>query len=192
MGRAMLVAAALSACGGSSAAPAAPAGPSCPQGNAGVEIDEDARAMAGCRVVPGDLAIGPSLLLDSLAPLGELERVEGSLEVSGNVALGGLFLPELRRVGGAVSLDSNGAAMTISLHRLEEIGGDLRVTDHRSLERLDLGSLRRIGGRLEVSGNRSLDTVVLDRLSAAGELALEDNPAWPDEEVVALRRRLGR
>jgi hypothetical protein len=157
-----------------------------------VEVKEDAGGMAGCRVVPGDVAIGPSLLLDSLAPLGELDRVGGSLEVSGNVALGGVFLPALRRVGGEVSLDNNAAVMTISLHRLEEIGGDLRVTDNRSLERLDLGSLRRIGGRLEVSGNRSLDTVVLDRLSSAGDLAIEDNPAWPEEEAQVLRRRLGR
>jgi hypothetical protein len=47
-----------------------------------------------------------------------------------------------------------------------------------------------VGGRLEIGGHPQLDTVVLDRLERAGELAVEDNPAWPADEVDLIRRKL--
>ena len=181
-------------CGGGAGerAAAEPATPPCPPGDRVVHTAEDAEALAGCRVIDGDLALGPSLVLENAAPLAGLTEVRGRLEVAGNAALGGLFLPGLRRVGGDLVIDGNRALVTASLHALEEVAGDLSVTGNGSLERLDLGALRRVGGRLEVSGHPALEALVLGELSGAGALVLEDNPALPPEEAAVIERRLGR
>lgn len=187
--RALLVL--LAGCGASEKP--APAGrPACPGGDVVVHVDEEAAALAGCRRIAGDLVVGPSFAMSSLAALGSIEEVTGSFEVSSNAALAGVYMGGLRRVGGSVTVDSNLSAETISLHRLVEVGGDLVVRDNRSLVRLDLSGLQRVGGRLEVSDHPLLDSVSVDALASAGELAIEGNPAWSAEQIAALRRRLGR
>jgi hypothetical protein len=162
----------------------------CLAGDATVQIDDEAAALAPCRAIAGGLSVGPSFALRSLAPLAGIERVAGELDVSDNVELTGIYLPALTRVEGDLIIENNRQVATVSLHRLVEVKGDLTVRDNRELLRLDLGALRRVGGRLEVSGHPQLDTVVLDRLERAGELAVEDNPAWPADEVDRVRRRL--
>jgi hypothetical protein len=157
-----------------------------------VHVDEEAAALAGCRVIRGDLVVGPSFAMSSLAALGTIEEVTGSFEVSSNAALAGLYMGGLRKVGGSVTVDSNLSAETVSLHHLIEVGGDLVVRDNRTLVRLDLSALRRVGGRLEVTDHPVLDSVSLDALASAGELAIDGNPAWSGEQIAALRSRLGK
>jgi hypothetical protein len=157
-----------------------------------VQVEAEAAALAACRAVRGDVDVGPSFALRSLGDLGGLVRVAGDLEVSDNVDLGGLFLPGLVAVGGDLVIENNRQVSTVSLHRLARVGGDLIVRDNHGLVRLDLGALREVSGRLLISGHRQLDTVVLDRIERAGEIVLEDNPAWHPDEVQSLRRALDR
>jgi hypothetical protein len=180
-------------CGASKKPPdhrAAP--PRCPAGDALVRVDEEAAALAGCTAVAGDLVIGPSFALTSVAPLARIEEVAGSLEIASNAALAGVFLPGLRRVGGGVTIESNLQAETVSLHHLVEVGGDLVVRGNRGLVRLDLGALAAVRGRVEVTDHPVLDSVSLDALASAGDLAIDGNPAWSAGEIAALRTRLGR
>jgi len=162
----------------------------CPTGDAVVQVDQEASALADCTRMTGDLAVGPSFALRSLGPLARVERVAGRIDISGNLELGGVFLPALAAVDGDLLIESNRQVTTVSLHRLVEVKGDLVVRDNRELLRLDLSALRRVGGRLEVSGHAALETAALDHLERAGELVLEDNPAWPAEEVDAIERRV--
>ena len=180
------------ACGaGERGAPARPppAAP-CPTGDAVVRVDEEAAALAGCAAITGDLVIGPSFALTSVTALQQIEQVGGSLEISSNAALAGVFLPAHRRVAGSVTVESNLQAETISLHHLVEVGGDLVVEGNRSLVRLDLSALATVRGRLQVSDHPVLDSVSLDALANAGELAIDGNPAWPAADIAALRTRV--
>jgi len=188
-GRLMCSAILASACGGAQQ-PEQLAARACPAGDVAVQVDAEAAALAPCTAFAGDLAVGPSFALRSLAPLARIERVAGGLDVSDNVELTGLYLPALTEVDGDLVIENNRQVATVSLHRLVEVKGDLTVRDNRELLRLDLGALRRVGGRLEIGGHPQLDTGVIDRLERAGELAVEDNPAWPADQVDQVRRRL--
>jgi len=179
----------LAACGGTEAPQPSISRP-CPAGGATVQVDDESAALKACTSVGGDLAVGPSFALRSLSGLARIERVAGELDVSGNLELTGVYLPALTAIDGDLVVENNRQVATVSLHRLVEVKGDLTVRDNRELLRLDLGALRRVGGRLEVSGHPQLDAVVLDRLERAGELVLEDNPAWPAQDVERLTRRL--
>jgi hypothetical protein len=183
----------VAACGASEPPAKSPARPpACPSGDVVVHVDEDAALLKPCRVIEGDLIVGPSFALGSLVGLDRVERVAGSLELSNNAAMGGLFLPGLRQVGGDLTIESNLSAETVSLHHLEQVGGDLVVRDNRALLRLDLGALRQVRGRLVLADHPALESVSLDALADAGELAIADNPAWPAEEIAALRARVTR
>lgn len=182
----------LAACGASEKPERAPAAPTCPAGDVVVRVDEEAAALAGCTAITGDLVVGPSFALGSLAPLARIERIAGSLEISSNAALAGVFLPGLRRVGGSVTVESNLSVETVSLHHLVDVGGDLTVRGNRGLMRLDLGALKEVHGRLEVSDHPALDSVSFDALAITGELAIDGNPAWSEADIAALRSRLAR
>lgn len=190
--RVALPLAVLAACGASEKPERAPAVPACPTGDVVVRVDEEAAELARCSVIAGDLVVGPSFALGSLAPLAGIERITGSLEIASNAALNGVFLPGLRRVGGSVTVESNLSAETVSLHHLVDVGGDLTVRGNRGLMRLDLGALKVVHGRLEVSDHPVLDSVSFDALAGTGELAIDGNPAWPEADIAALRSRLGR
>lgn len=162
----------------------------CPAGDVTIQVDDEAAALTTCTAIAGDLAVGPSFALRSLGGLARIARVAGELDVANNLELTGVYLPALTAIDGDLVVENNRQVATVSLHRLVEVKGDLTVRDNRELLRLDLGALRRVGGRLEVSGHPQLDAVVLDRLERAGELVLEDNPAWPAEDVERVTRRL--
>jgi hypothetical protein len=169
-------------------APQAGGPPACPPA-AEVQVDADAAGLVGCTEL-GELTIGPSFTLRTLGGLAGIGRVSRGLDVSGNVQLGGLFLPGLRWVGGDVVIENNRQIETASLHHLAEVSGDLVVRGNRALLRLDLGALRRVGGRLIIADHPLLEAVALDRLESAGELVIEECPAWPAEEIDRLRRAL--
>jgi hypothetical protein len=177
---------------GAAPPPSQPAPAACPSGDVAVQVDAEAAVLAACTSVSGRLTVGPSFALRSLAGLDRVVRVTGELDISDNAGLTGVYLPALVVVEGDLVIEDNRQVATVSLHRLVEVRGDLTVRDNPDLVRLDLGALRRVGGRLEVSGHPALDTVVLDRLERAGQLVLEDNPAWPAEDAERVRRQLER
>ena len=160
----------------SATAQATPAA-ACPDGDQIVLFEEDAAELAGCRAIPGDLTVGPSLTLASLVELGKLERVDGSLEVSGNPQLSGLFLGRLTSVGGQLVIDGNDQMVTASLHRLQKVGGEVLITDNDVLDRLDLSALLYVGGRLEVSGHPRLSVLSLTHPDVMRGIQIFDNPA---------------
>ncbi|HWM86615.1 MAG TPA: hypothetical protein VNO33_12275 [Kofleriaceae bacterium] len=182
----------LTSCGASpeSATPGEPRG--CPAGDITVQVNQEAAELAACTSINADLTVGPSFALRDLTGLARLRRVTGAIDLSDNIELAGFYMPRLVAVGGDLVVENNRQVATVSLHRLVEVGGDLIVRDNRGLLRLDLGALRRVGGRLEISGHPALEAVVLDRLERAGELVLEENPAWPAGEAAAIARRLER
>lgn len=163
--------------------------PSCPPGDVVVQVDREAAALGACSDVSGDVDVGPSFALRTLGELGRLVRVSGDLDVSDNAELGGVFLPGLVAVGGDLVIENNRQVSTVSLHHLARVGGDLIVRDNVALLRLDLGALREVGGQLVIAGHPAMDTVVLDRLVAAGQIILEENPAWAADEVKSLLDR---
>ena len=165
--------------------------PRCPDGDVAIQVDADADSLAGCADLYGPLNVGPSFALRSLRGLARLRRVGGGFDVSDNADLSGLFMPALLSIGGDLVIENNRQIATASLHRVAEVTGDLIVRDNRALWRLDLGSLRRVGGRLVIAGHPELEMVALDRLQHAGGLVIEDNPAWPADDIDRLRRRVG-
>lgn len=181
-----------SACGGAPPPGDAPGSRACPTGDAVVQVETESEALAGCAEVRGDLTVGPSFTLASSTGLGGVRHVHGTLDVSDNLALGGIYLGGLVSVHGDLVIENNRALASASLHRLTEVGGDLVVRGNRALERLDLAALRRVGGRVQISGHPRLEAVELDALTAAGSIEIEDDPAWPADEVSALKRRVAR
>ena len=162
----VVLAACASGCGGAPP-PESPAAPPCPTGDAVVQVEAEAAALAPCAEVRGDLTVGPSFTLASATGLGDVRRVRGALDVSDNLALGGLYLGGLVSVDGDLILENNRALATASLHRLVSVGGNLVVRGNRALERLNLAALRRVGGRVQISGHPVLEVVELGALGAA-------------------------
>ena len=180
----------LGACGGAPPPGDESAPRACPAGDAIVQVEAEAAALAGCAALRRDLTVGPSFTLASATGLGEVRRVGGTLDVSDNLSLGGLYLGRLVSVDGDVVIENNRALATASLHRLTEVRGDLIVRGNRALERLDLAALHRVGGRLHIAGQPALEAVELGALQSAGSIEIEDVPAWPAEEIAALKRRV--
>jgi hypothetical protein len=138
--RAAALVLAAGACAGAS--PAGPAPTPCPTTSVRATRQAELDALAGCRVLPaltvrgagaldlaplasltavdGDLVLGPTTAWSS-GELPVLARVGGTLRVSGNAALGTLFLPALTEAG-AVELVGNVALVSISAPRLAHLG----------------------------------------------------------------------
>lgn len=154
----------------------APPAPSCDEASLTVVTAEQAARLNGCSHLAGDLIIGPSFTLESIAELDRPITIGGDLDVSGNPLLGGLFSASLRRVDGSVIIDGNGALATVSLHAIESIGGDLRIIDNDSLMRVDFSSLTSVAGQVEISGNPVLEQLELSRLTKMRTIQIEDNP----------------
>jgi hypothetical protein len=185
-----VIALTLGACGGAPPPGDAAASSACPTGDVVVQVEAEAAALAGCAAMRGDLTVGPSFTLASATGLGDVRHVRGALDVSDNLSLGGVYLGGLISVDGDVVIENNRALSTASLHRLTEVGGDLIVRGNRALERLDLAALRRVGGRVQISGQPALEAVELGALRSAGSIEIEDVPAWPTEEIDAVKRRV--
>jgi hypothetical protein len=115
------------------------------------------------RQVSGNLVIGPSYQLNDLAALAGLRIVEGSLLVKNNMRLGGLFLGDLSRVGGDVQITGNTALRRVSLHHVSEIGGELTLGEaNRGLEAVDLSGLQMLNGvKLQIDWRKARPEAVL-------------------------------
>jgi hypothetical protein len=182
---------------------------SCPKGRVDLGLQEDVLKFAGCtkaagvmirtgatidvtplhelEEIAGDLAIGPTVGVDSVAFNG-LVRVGGTIRIVSNGSLRGLFLPRLEHVG-RVEVDGNVVLTTISMPRLIDVKGSLVVTDNHGLELLSASTLSRIGGELVIVGHPKLNLVELPRLVHMETIRVEGNPAIPADVVDNLRNK---
>merc|ERR1711977_360312 len=128
--------------------------------------------------------------LISLAPLKNLEVVDGFLDIIDNEALTAISLPALTEVGGKLYILSNGALTDFSLPALTEVDGNLYIIYNNALTDLSLPSLTEVGGQLDVNGNFKLASVFL-KLDAVGEMTMFESwksaqPFLTDFSVASL------
>ncbi|MBL4633732.1 MAG: hypothetical protein JKY56_07660 [Kofleriaceae bacterium] len=109
--------------------------------------------------VSGNLEIGPSYQLTSLAGLSKLKRVGGTFRIRNTQSLSGLFLGSLEEVGASLEILGNLSFETVSLHSLVRVGASLKVEHNNNLQRLDLSKLVHLGGESVIYG-RKLDSLV--------------------------------
>jgi hypothetical protein len=175
--RGALVAAAVAGCGGA----AHPAPARCPRGDVAISSQDSVEALRGCPAlagdlrirtgaaldlaalgslerIRGDLVIGPTLGLDTIAGLGALREVGGTLRLVANGDVTAAFFPALTRAG-SVDIDSNLALAQIMFPALTEVGADLLVRRNSMLELVDLGPLTRVGATLALEHNPALASV---------------------------------
>jgi hypothetical protein len=183
---------------------------SCPEGRV-VELglQEDVTRLAGCpraggvtirtgatvdvsplhelEQIDGDLAIGPTVGVDSVAFNGLL-RVGGTIRIVSNGSLRGVFLPRLEHAG-RVEVDGNAVLTTISMPRLQDLAGSLVITDNNGLELVSAGTLTAIGGELVIVGHPKLNLLELPHLARMETIRIEGNPKVSPELVEELRAK---
>lgn len=183
---------------------------SCPQDRVvDLGLQEEIKKFAGCRKasgvrirtgatidvsplreleeISGDLSIGPTVGVDSIAFNGLL-RVGGTIRVTSNGSLRGLFFPRLESVG-RIEVDGNVVLTTISVPRLASVKGSFVVTDNHGLELLSASLLQTIGGELVIADHPKLNLLELPRLTSTQTLRIENNPQVAPEVVEGLRAK---
>lgn len=135
--------------------------------------------------ITGDLAIGPTVGVDTVAFNGLL-RVGGTIRISSNGSLRGLFFPRLEHVG-RIEVDGNAVLTTISVPRLQDVAGSLVITDNHGLELVSAGSLVTVGGELVIVDHPKLNLLELPKLATTQTIRLENNPKVDPELVEKLR-----
>ncbi|CAN5515099.1 hypothetical protein BH11MYX1_BH11MYX1_54320 [soil metagenome] len=170
---------------------------------------DDVLRIAGCRVVTG-LVVRTGAAID-LAPLRELEQIDGDLvvgptvgieevalnrvititgavRVQHNPSLRGLFLPRLEHAG-RIYVEDNVSLTTIALPRIASIGGAMIISDNHSLELVAAGELTSIGHELVAIDNPKLALLELARLVRAEAVRIERDPKLPAEKVTEIREK---
>lgn len=204
--RTSFLALALAGCPG----PKAPRPPACPTDRTVViATQEDVGALAACtelssltvrtgasvslgglralEVISGDLAIGPTVGLDEVS-LPELREVGGTVRVTSNGSLHGVFLPRLETAG-RFEIESNSALTSIALPRLVTSRGSLVIAQNGSLELVDLSELATVGKDLVIADNPVLTLIQAGKLSQVMEIRIERNRGLPVEQVDAVRAK---
>jgi hypothetical protein len=153
----------------------------------------DAQALAGIRVINGDLAIDAS---SSLGPpevvLPRLEHVDGQLVLSPNMHLVRIAMPQLLEIEGPMAVQGNEVLITIDLPRLSRVGG-LLITGNPALPDLrGLGSLQMVDGGISMQGNAALASAAIPGFRTGvitGTIDVRDNPALAALEIDTLTTR---
>merc|ERR1711977_575737 len=127
----------------------------------------------------GNLTISGTSNLVSLAPLENLEVVDGDFRISDNAALTEISLPSLTEVGGDLGIKRNTALTGISLPSLTEVvGGQLGIAFNAALTAISMPSLTEVGGYLGIGSNAALTAISLPSLTDVGkELVIGNNDA---------------
>lgn len=180
---------------------------SCPEGRTvELSLPEDVKRLAGCEKVgaivirtgatidvaplaeleeiTGDLSIGPTVGVDTIAFNGLL-RVGGTIRVANNGSLRGLYLPRLEHAG-RVEVDNNAVLSTISLPRLADVDSSLVITDNNALELVTATLLVTIGHELVIAGHPKLELLEMPRIARMETIRLERNPKLKPETVDTL------
>jgi hypothetical protein len=180
---------------------------SCPTGSlVELGLQEDVDKLAGCTTVPGivirtgatinvaplkeleeitgDLTIGPTVGLDEVA-LNGLLRVGGTIRVTNNGSLKGLFFPRVERIG-RIEVENNVALTTISLPRLTGVDGAMVIADNGGLELISAPLLATVGKELVIAGHSKLSLLEMAHLTNVEATRIEGNPKLPPELVETL------
>lgn len=137
-----------------------------------LSLPRDADQVVDCDWCLGAIHVPDPVRADTLDPLRDLERVDGTLTIFRNHALDGVgALARLERVGGAFSIRLDESPALVDLDGLE--------------------SLREVG-ELELSGNGLLASLRGLRALATvrGNVTIRDNPMLPQAEVDWLLARI--
>lgn len=137
--------------------------------------------------IDGDLVVGPTVGVEEVA-LNRVTTISGAVRVQGNPSLRGLFLPRLEHAG-RIDVEDNGALTTIALPRISSIGGAMILSDNRSLELVAAGELTSIGHELVAIDNPKLALLELARLVHAEAVRIERDPKLPVEKVTEIREK---
>jgi len=147
----------------------------------------DVSPLKELEVIAGDLTIGPTVDVDEAAFNGLL-RVTGTIRVSNNGALRGLFLPRLERAG-RIEIENNAVLTSISMPRLATVDGAVVIADNSSLEMLTAPLLASVGKELVIAGHRKLNLVEVSHLATVEAVRIEGNPAVPAEVIDQLKSK---
>lgn len=148
----------------------------------------DVTALSDLEEISGDLVIGPTVGVDSIAFNGLLE-VRGTIRVANNGSLRGLFLPRLERAG-RIEVDNNAVLSTISMPRLATVKGAMVITDNNALELVTATLLTSLGQELVIAGHPNLNLLEMPRVSHMATIRLEANPKLPPEVADQLRSKV--
>lgn len=152
--------------------------PTCPTAPVVASSPEALAALAGCRRVAGLTVRGAGPL--SLAPLADLERVDGELVIGPTLALDAVGLPALVEVGGRLAVVSSAAAAGLYAPRLTAVGA-LEVRDDLSLATVSLPALATVAGPVTLTRLPALelvDTSALVRVDGAVAIAVPEGALW--------------
>ena len=143
--------------------------------------------LRGLEVITGDLAVGPTVGLDEVS-LPELREVGGTVRITSNGSLHGVFLPRLEAAG-RFEIESNAALTSIALPRLVTARGALVIAQNGSLELVDLSELATVGKDLVIADNPLLTLIEAGKLTQVMEIRIERNRALPPEQVDGVRAK---
>jgi len=145
----------------------------------------DVTPLRSLEVLSGDLEIGPTVGLDTVS-LNALVRVGGTIRVTMNGSLRGLYLPRLESVG-RIEISNNAVLSTISMPRLTRVESAVVISDNNALELVSAGALTTIGGELVLVGHPRLNLLEIANLKPPQAVRLEGNPSLPPEVAEQLR-----
>jgi hypothetical protein len=188
----------------------APSTPACPTDRTAViAAQEDVAKLAACTAlssvtirtgasinlsglrtlatITGDLAIGPTVGLDEVS-LPELTEVGGTIKITSNGSLHGVFLPRLETAG-RFEIESNSALTSIALPRLVTSRGSLVIAQNGSLELVDLSELTTVGKDLVIADNPVLTLIEAGKLTQVMDVRIEGNRALPPDQVDGVRAK---
>lgn len=141
----------------------------------------DVTPLADLEEITGDLSVGPTVGVDTVAFNGLL-RVGGTIRVANNGSLRGLYLPRLEHAG-RLEVDNNAVLSTISLPRLADVSNSLVITDNNALELVTATLLVTIGQELVIAGHPKLELLEMPRIARMETIRLESNPKLKPETV---------
>lgn len=147
----------------------------------------DLGGLRGLETITGDLAIGPTVGLDEVS-LPELREVGGTVKITSNGSLHGVFLPRLEQAG-RFEIESNVALTSIALPRLVTSRGSLVIVQNAGLELIDLSELTTVGKDLVIADNASLKTIEAGKLTQVMDVRIEGNRALPPDQVDGVRAK---
>ncbi len=146
--------------------------------------------LAGLRAletITGDLAVGPTVGLEEVS-LPELREVGGTIKITSNGSLHGVFLPRLETAG-RFEIEANSALTSIALPRLVTSRGSLVIAQNGSLELIDLSELATVGKDLVITDNPVLTLIEAGKLAQVMDVRIEGNRGLPPDQVDGVRAK---
>ena len=117
-----------------------------------------------------------------------LKSIQGCLAISWSPLLETINLQQLIVVNGSVTVSGNVALHQIVAPGLEQVDLDLVIQGNLALSEVYFPALERVGGRLSLQGMSSLQSLELPALSQAGSVFLASNPGLEVFQFPLLRR----